>query len=216
MVGLLFNLAGFSSITKSVWLMPLFIFILLLVTRMASLFLPNMYSLYFIYYSCFFISIILSVAFMAGSLKALFRSGYDLKSQVIFYKKLGVGTLNQYFIKLFIVVGSTLLVWTLCSVIMWHFSNRLLIALALVYSILLMFRTACVVFKTSLVYYVGVIIIVLSFFYPVYVLPNPAYVFKGAITDVASYSFVYMLLYVTVGYKFFISSWRNECIGWMF
>ena len=101
MVGMLFNLASFSSKTRSVWLMPLFIFMLLMVTRVSSLFLQNMYSLYFIYYICFFIALVLSVAFMAGSLKALFTCGYNLKSQVIFYKKLGYGMLNQFFIKLF-------------------------------------------------------------------------------------------------------------------
>ena len=216
MVGMLFNLASFSSKTRSVWLMPLFIFILLFITRVASIFLPNMYSLYFIYYSCFFVAVILSIAFMVGSLKALFTSGYNLKSQVIFYKKLGYGMLNQFFIKILIVAASTFLIWLLCSVILWHFSYRLLIAMGVIYSMLLMLRTARVAFKTSLVYYVAVAILVFSFFYPVYILPNPAYLFKGTIADIAYYSFVYILLYITVGYKFFISSWRNECIGWMF
>jgi len=216
MVGILFNLAGFSSRTRSVWLIPLFISFLLVITRVASIFLPNMYSLYFIYYACFFVALVLALAFMASSLKALFASGYNLKSQVIFYKKLGYGTLNQFFIKIFMVAASALLIWCLCSAIMWHFSYRLLIVMGIVYSILLLLRTACVAFKTSLVYYVAVVVIILSFFYPLYVLPNPAYLFKGAVTDIAYYSFVYMLLYITVGYKFFISSWRNECIGWMF
>jgi hypothetical protein len=135
---------------------------------------------------------------------------------VIFYKKLGYGVINQFFIKILIVGASTLLIWTLCSVIMWHFSYRLLITMGVIYSILLLLRTARVALKTSLVYYVAAVVIVLSFFYPIYIVPNPAYLFKGAITDIAYYSFVYMLLYITVGYKFFISSWRNECIGWMF
>ena len=213
---MLFNFASFCSRTRSVWLMPLFILFLLSITRLASLFLPNMYSLYFIYYSCFFISIILSVAFMTGGLKALFGSGYSLKSQVIFYKKLGYGLLNQFFIKVLIAAAAVLLIWSLCSVIMWHFSYRLLITMGLTCSMLLMLRTASVAFKTSLVYYVVVIIVIFSFFYPVYILPNPAYLFKGAIKDIAYYSFVYMLLYITLGYKFFVSSWRNECIGWMF
>lgn len=216
MVGMLFNLASFSSRTRSVWLMPLFICALLVVTRLSSIFLQNMYSLYFIYYTCFFVALVLSVVFMVGSLKALFASGYNLKSQVVFYKKLGYGTLNQFFIKILLVAASTLLIWSLCSVIMWHFSYRLLIIMGIVYSILLMLRTARVLFKTSIVYYVAVVVIALSFFYPVYILPNPAYLFKGAVNEIAYYSFVYMLLYITVGYKFFISSWRNECIGWMF
>jgi len=216
MVGMLFNLASFSSRTRSVWLTPLFISILLLISRLASIFLQNMYSLYFIYYACFFIAIVLGFIFMTGSLRALFISGYNLKIQVMFYKKLGYGILNQFFIKIFMVAVSTLMIWSLCSAIMWHFSYRLLITMGLAYSIFLMLRTACVAFKTSLVYYVAMVMIVLSFFYPVYVLPNPAYLFKGAITDVAYYSFVYMMLYLIVGYKLFVSSWRNECIGWMF
>lgn len=216
MIGLLFNLAGFSSRTRSVWILPVFMLILLIITRAVSFVSANLYTLYFVYYSCLGIALILSIAFMTGSLNALFIHGHDLKSEVIFFKKLGHGTIDQFIMKLFVVVLSTLFLWSLCSFVIWHFSYRLLISMAVVYSILLMLRTASLALKTSLVYYVAAVMFILSLFYPVYILPNPAYLLKGSIREIAYYSIVYVLLYLIVGYKFFISSWRKECIGWMF
>jgi hypothetical protein len=153
---------------------------------------------------------------MAGSLNALFIHGHDLKCEVIFFKKLGHGTIDQFVMKVFVVALSTLFLWSLCSFIIWHFSYRLLIAMTVIYSILLMLRTASLALKTSLVYYVAAVMFLLSLFYPVYILPNPAYLLKGGIRETAYYSIVYILLYLIVGYNCFISSWRKECIGWMF
>ena len=216
MIGMLFNMAGFSSRTRSVWILPMFLLMLLLLTRAVSFVSSDLYTLYFVYYSCLIVAFILSIAFMAGSINALFIHGHDLKSEVIFFKKLGYGTIDQFIMKLFVVGLSTLLLWSLCSFIIWHFSYRILIAMTIVYSILLMLRTASLALKTSLVYYVAAVMLVFSMFYPVYIFPNPAYLLKGGIREIAYYSTIYVLLYLIVGYKFFISSWRKECIGWMF
>jgi hypothetical protein len=216
MVGLLFNLASFSSKKRSVWLVPIFMLLLLIVTRTASMLMDNMYTLYFVYYIGWGLSFVVSIIFMTGSLKSLFTSGHNLKSEVLFYKKLGYTTINQFLMKVFAVVVSTVFLWLLCSFVFWHFSYRVLLIMFIAYTVLLMLRTISVLLKTSLVYYVAVFIFLVSFFYPVYILPNPAYLLKGGVTDVLYYSLVYVLLYLTAGYKFFMSSWRNECIGWMF
>ncbi len=215
MIGLLFNLTGFSSRSKSVWVLPLFLLAVLLVTRVVSFMTSNLYTLYFVYYSCMGVAIILSIAFMLGSLNALFIHGHDLKSELLFFKKLGYGTISQFIIKVLIVAICTVLLWLLCSFIVLHFSYRLLMTMTVVYSILLALRVLSISFKTSLVYYVAAIMLLLSFFYPVYVLPNPAYLFKGGLKEVTYYSAVYIMLYLIVGYNFFISSWRKECLGWM-
>ena len=175
MVGIIFNMAGFSSRTKSVWLIPVFFLMLVLLTRLASIFMQNQYLLYTLYYSCLGIAIILSIAFMVASLNSIFVPGYNLKSEVVFYKKLGYGTVDQFAMKIIIVLISTMILWSFCSFIVWSFNYRLLVVMVIVYSLLLMLRTAALAFKTSLVYYVVAVLIIFSLFYPVYVLPNPAY-----------------------------------------
>ena len=216
MVGMIFNLSSFTSRSRGIWLLPLFFFILLLSTRISSLMTENVYILYFVYYACLGIAILLSLVFMCISLKSLFVSGYNLKSQAIFFKKLGYGMMHQFFMKTVFMAVFTIVIWSLCSFIIWKFNIRFLILMSITYCGLLMLRTAALSFKTSLVYYVAAILIALSFFYPVYILPNPAYLLKGGLKDVLYYSIVYMLLYLTAGYKFFISAWRHECIGWIF
>jgi hypothetical protein len=68
----------------------------------------------------------------------------------------------------------------------------------------------------SAISYIPVILFAISFFYPVYLLPSPVFILKGALIPVFAYIFVYTFLYLLVDVRFSYYTWRDICIGWIF
>jgi len=207
MIPLIFELNKVLNRSKILWYGPAILFLLVLVSRL--------YNLYVITAVVWFLGVLIALFSIFSFIKNIFVPGDDLKYEVILYKKLGIGFFRQYLLKLMLTILFTLIFYSLFAFIKWSFDWRVLVVVICFSSFLFFMRVAGVYAKTKAVYYSSLILIAISIFFPLYVLPNLAYILNANANWVVIYSATYFLLYLLAGFIFFVSAWRNECIGWM-
>jgi hypothetical protein len=135
------------------------------------------------------------------------------KHEIIFYKSLGTGIVQQFFIKLIVLLSYAFLLTALFWIILWSLEIRYTMMILVFPVFILMTRLIALYIKNIWIYYSAFLLAVISIFYPIYIYPNAAYILKAPLINAAIYVSLYFVLYVLLALKFYVSSWRRECIG---
>ncbi|MFH1223230.1 MAG: hypothetical protein V1647_02675 [Pseudomonadota bacterium] len=192
---------------KILWLIPALIFILILASRLSNISILNS--------AIWALAVLVSLVAIIVLTAVLFPLGDELKYEVISYKKLGAGLAGQYLIKFAVLTFFTVLFYVMFSFIKWSFDWRVMLAAVSLSCFLFAAMAAGVYAGTRAVYYAAVVLVFVSVLYPLYILPNLAYMLNANAFSVVIYSAVYLLLYFFTGFIFYVSAWRKQCIGWL-
>ena len=161
------------------------------------------------------LSVSVCLAILVNFIKHLMPSAHEIKYEVIFYKRFGLGILEQFFIRIALLMLVSVMLFCILSIISWSWHPKYLLLGAVLCMFLLMIRMFSVLLNVGAVYYLGILFIIISVFYPMYILPNTAYIVKTGSYDIAVYLFTYWLLYFFIAFKIFGLKWREECLGWI-
>ena len=197
---------------KVFWIAPFILFVLVLAPRFFKMFfISNNFSSIFNMF-CMFSSFMFALLFLFIGFKDLFSRGDGLRKEVLFYKSFRLGLLEQFFMRVFMLLMWSAVIYFMSSAVMWKFNINLMILIFTMGFSFLLFSCLSVFLNNRLFYYVSVILYTASIFYPMYVIPNPAYIFNSNLNDAFIYSSMYVLFYVLASYKLYILSWRKQCI----
>ncbi len=196
---------------KFFWAAPFVLFILVLVPRFFKVsFVSNNFSSIF-NILCMFFAFMFAFLFLFVGLKDLFSRGEALRKEVLFYKSFGLGLIQQFFMRVLVLSLWSALVYFMSSAVMWTFNlNMMLLIFTMGFSLVL-FSCLSIFLNNRLFYYIPVALYTASIFYPMYIIPNPAYVLNSNLNNVFIYSSMYVLFYVLASYKLYILSWRKQC-----
>lgn len=202
--------------SRSFWTGPFILFVMVFAGRLLPLFIKNSYVLYFINMGILCLSILISVFFLLYGVRNIVHDASELKHEAIFYKQFGLGLNKLFFLKLSLIVFLFLIFFGMISVVTWSWEFKYFMFGLCVSSFFMMMRVISLYLKMPYLYYLGLLFIVISFFYPLYILPNIAFVFRSGSYKVILYLATYGLLYLLTSIKFFYLMWRQECIGWIY
>ena len=198
---------------KIFWLAPAFMLAFVVLPRMFKYFLPTNNFVSIVNTIFMYVSFLSAVLFLFFSVAKLFSNGDSLRKEVIFYKSLGQGLLQQFIMRLVILLFWSLFLYFMYSAVLWSFKyNTLLLMITLAFS-LLFFSSISLALNTMLIYYLSLIIYLACVFFPVYLIPNLAYMNSVGLGDAIMYSSVYVLFYILLSYQLYVYSWRKQCIG---
>ena len=190
---------------KIFWVSPILFLVLTITPRFLNMPLVSLLCM----------SLAFAVAFISLFMGVIgcFSYGDDIRKEVIFYKSLGLGFLQQFFMRLAFLFIWALFLYFAASSVMWVFDlNLFILAITMVFSFMLFYSLASFV-GNRFIGYLPLALYIASIFLPMYVTPNPAYIIKASVGDAFMYSSMYVLFYLISSYKFFVLSWRKQCIG---
>jgi hypothetical protein len=157
--------------------------------------------------------LVLYVVLMMIFANYLVLDSHRLKYEIMFYKALGLGIVTQFFVRLFVLLSYALILTGMFWIMLWSLEPRYTLLILIFSTFIFMMRQLAMYVDNIWIYYSGLVLAVISIFYPIYIYPNAAYVLKAPITEVIIYILLYFTLYTLLSLKFYLSSWRRECIG---
>ncbi|MEI6092379.1 MAG: hypothetical protein WCQ47_01700 [bacterium] len=215
MMALSFILNDVLKRSRAFWFAPFVLFVMAFSVRLLPLFVKNSYVIYFINMGILFLSVLTSILYLQYGVKKIVHDASELKYEAIFYKQFGLGLNGLFFLKLCMVVFYFLIFFVMISAVIWSLELKYLLLGLSICSFFVMMRVIALFFKMPHLYYLGILFIVISLFYPLYILPNVAFVFRSGSYKVILYLATYGLLYLLTALKLFYFVWREECIGWI-
>jgi hypothetical protein len=135
--------------------------------------------------------------------------------QIMFFWGCGVTPVWQISIKLFSLFAGFCLIFSLLSAFIMEFNFRFLV-IGLLYVPFLFFVCNLVFAIGSsrfikAIFVIAGILTVLSYFLPVFILPNPIYILQSGFVPVLVYVFLYFMFYLLGGFLFFNFYRRSKC-----
>ena len=193
------------------WVSPLVFLFLSFIPRALLLFYPNNNFIPFVNSIFIFVSYGLSFLLLIFSIVRIFNNKDNSRNEILFYRSFGLSFIEQFIMRYLLVAVWTFVIFFMSSSVPWVFSFRLLLFLQVFGLSLFFLSSLSALFSNRLLYFIPTLLYIVSLFYPVYILPNPAYIFNAAIKDSLIYTSLYMILYILLSYKMFSISWRKRC-----
>ena len=215
MTAMIFMLNDVLRKSGSLWYGPVVLFIIALSVRLTPLFIKNGYIVYFINTAALFLTVIIALLILFSAVIKMFSEQPALKNESIFYSRFGLGIFGQFFIRTVILMIFSVILFCIVSIITWSWESKYLLFGLSVSMFFVMMRTFGILLKTKPIYYLAILFVIISTVYPLYILPNTAYVVRSDSYKVFIYLSTYGLLYFFTAFKLFYSAWREECIGWI-
>ncbi|MBN1113756.1 MAG: hypothetical protein JXA66_00305 [Oligoflexia bacterium] len=202
--------------SRYLWFAPFFLFLVFLSSRLIPVYYSNMpYVLFFSAVTGLALGVVLSVIMMVVLVWLVFPYGDDLKNEVILYRRLGAGVNVQFTVFYLFVMFSGFVMYIYISVLLWEFNVRYFLAVLVFTSFLVLARTLVLFLKIWFVFYILFAAFFVSLYFPLYIIPNFAYIISGGIQGAAGYTLMYVLIYYIIANRLYIGAWRQECIGWI-
>jgi hypothetical protein len=199
-----------------VWYGSFILFVIALTARIMPVFVKDGYVIYFINAALLSAAVLVCSAILFSVILHKIPDAEKIKHEVIFYRGLGLGVMGQFVLKSVITALAFVLMFGMVSMTVWSIQLKYFLLGMSFCMFFLMMRTLSVLINIRLVYYLGILLIMISLVYPMYVLPNTAYVVRSASYNVHWYLLTYCFLYLAIGFKLFYSKWREECTGWIY
>ncbi|MCX6111755.1 MAG: hypothetical protein NTY22_00480 [Proteobacteria bacterium] len=216
MTSIVFILNDILKRSRALWYGTVILFVIAFFVRLTPLFVKNGYIVYFINMAALFIAILLCILILFNVVDKMFPGSFQIKHESIFYKRFGLSLLGQFFIKTAILVLFLIFLFSIVSVIVWSWEFKYLLFGFSLCMFFIVMRSLSVMLNINYVYYLAILFVIISMIYPLYILPNMAYVVKSGSYKVIIYLLTYGALYFFTAFKLFYFSWRQECIGWMY
>lgn len=195
---------------KYVWRIPILSSILIIFTRLISLFSFNLYISHVLTLLCILLLVIINLIFCFKILEDVFLSGSNFKSEVIMFGIFNLNILKQFFLKFFTMLLFFNVIFMFLFIMRWSFNFRELIILNLTSLIFLIFKLLGDLMSVKRLNLL-VLLVPLSFYISFYVIPNMYYILNGDLKYVLTYSFIYYIFYIMLSTIFFVNLWRKEC-----
>ena len=210
---LVFIINDLLSRNKSSWYGFFILFVLVFSIRLLPVFTTDTGLIYVADLSSRFLWLMVFIFLMVLFINYLVLDTHKLKYEVMFYKALGTGLISQFFTKLAVLLVYCFILISLFWIMLWSIDVKYTLLMFVFCAFMLMMRLIALYIKNVWIYYSGLLMAIVSIFYPVYIYPNTAYVLKAPLYDAMIYILLYFVLYILLSLKFYLSSWRKECIG---
>ncbi len=193
-----------GSLSKRLfWAGPVIIFLLVLLTRTVNVAIVNAL--------CAFAAYVFGFVLMFFGIKDIFPSEDELRREVLFYRGFGMNFFSQFLFRALMVLFWTFIIYFMTGAVLWSFFINMFFLMYTVAFSLLMFSALQSILNNKFIYYIPVFLYAGSLFYPLYLVPNTAYVMNSGLEDLLIYSGLYLLLYFLLSYKLYFYSWRRQC-----
>ena len=212
---MIFMLNDVLKKSSSLWYGPVLLFIMALCVRLTPLFVKNGYIVYFINTAVLFLTVVISLLILFSAIIKIFNEQPALKNESIFYSRFGLGIFGQFTVKTIILLIFSIIFFCIVSIINWSWEFKYLLFGLSVSMFFIMMRAFGILMKTKPIYYLALLFVIISMVYPLYILPNTAYVVRSDSHKVIVYLLTYGFLYFFTAFKLFYFAWREECIGWI-
>lgn len=172
---------------------------------------PRLFNIDLLNGICSVTAYAVSFVLLMMGLKDLIPIEEGLRKEVLFYRGFGMGFLQQFIMRVIVILSWTSVLYFISASVLWNFSINVFFLMCVTAFSLLMFATLKSLFNNDFIYYLPILIYAGSLFWPLYVVPNPAYVLNAGLEDLFIYSSMYMVLYLLLSYKMYFYSWRRQC-----
>lgn len=198
---------------RSCWFGFFLLFVLALSVRLLPSFISDTGLIYLADLISRSLWIVLYVILIVLFVNDLVLDTHRLKYELMFYKALGLGIFTQFFTKLIILLSYALILTAMFWILLWSLEIKYVLLILILCTFIFMMRLIALYINNLWIYYSSLLLAAISVFYPIYIYPNTAYVLKAPIAEAILYISLYFTLYILLSLKFYLSSWRRECIG---